>query len=408
MFKQHLRPFSSTGFAVGALLALAAGPSVAADWSVNPDVTASYEYNDNTRMSLDSVDAVSVSGGAIDAAVELRADAPRGYFRISPRARSTFFPSDDTEETDSQWVELGLGRTGQRSTFDLRADYSRVETLGGYLAGGIGEPGGPIGGPDPGAGTGGRDEILNREDRFRIQSGYQLSLTERHGLKLGAGFVDSTFDQTVANDREDYQYAFGTLGYVFRVSPSKTLTLGVEGARFEDEDGVTTGGREVSVEWRNKTSESSEFYARAGANQSENNVQLDDPDWETGFSGGIGVRWAFEVSNLLVDLSSDLDPNATGRLAQRDQLRLRYEHRLSPTLDFVTGARVVSDSAANSDDTFEDRDYANASIGLSWRFSRQWTLGGAYTYVWRDYQNDLSSAEANRLSIGITYQPNRL
>jgi hypothetical protein len=81
---------------------------------------------------------------------------------------------------------------------------------------------------------------------------------------------------------------------------------------------------------------------------------------------------------------------------------------LTPTLDLITGARVVQDAATGEDDEFEEREYANASIGLAWRFTRQWTLGGAYTYVWSDFENDVSSAEANRISIGITYEPNRL
>jgi hypothetical protein len=409
MYKHHRRrSLLSSAVAGGVLLALSAGPAAAADWSVNPDITASYEYNDNTRMSVTSADAISVSGAAIDAAVELRADTPRGYFRLLPRVRSTFFPSNDTEETDSQWVDASMGYDGERSTFDLRANYSRVETLGAYLPGGIGDPGGPIGEPDPGDGTGGSSEGLNREDRFLFAPEYSVSIKERHGVKIGAGYVDSKFDQQVANDREDYEYVYGTLGYVFRMSPSKTLTMGVQGSKFEDEDGLTTGAREIVAEWRNRVSETSEFYARAGANQSEDDAEVDDPQWDTGFSGGIGVRWSFEVSQLYLDLTSDLDPNASGRLVQRDQLRFRYDYRLTPTLDLITGARVVQDAATGEDDEFEEREYANASIGLAWRFTRQWTLGGAYTYVWSDFENDVSSAEANRISIGITYEPNRL
>lgn len=390
------------------LLTFGAGPAVAADWSVNPKVTGSYEYNDNTRMTEIPADEIAVSGGAIDAALELRADRPQGFFSLYPRLRSTFYPNDKTEEMDSQWVNMDLRRKGERSQLDLRADYSRVETLGGYLPGGIGDPGGPIGEPDPGEGTGGRTEGPNREDRFLIAPKISYSFSERHGMQVSGGYVDASFDQRVDQDREDYNYLYGLLGYVYRLSPSKSLSFGVEGGRFDDENGLTTGTRGVSVEWRNEASETSEFYARVGANQSEDDASSLDPEWSTGFSGGIGVRRSFEVSKVLVDLSSGLDPNSSGRMVQRDQLRLQYDHRLTPKLDFVTGARLFHDGGTDTDDNFEEREYANAMIGLAWRFSRQWTLGGAYTYTWREYEDDVSSADANRLSIGITYEPNRL
>jgi hypothetical protein len=226
-------------------------------------------------------------------------------------------------------------------------------------------------------------------------------------MRVDGGYVDSSFDEQVDQDREDFTYLYGGLGYVYTLSPSKSLSFGVEGGRFEDENGVTTGTRGVSIELRNQVSETSEFYARAGASQSEDDASALDQAWETAFSGGIGMRRSFEVSSLLVDLSSGLDPSASGRLVQRDQLRLQYNHRLTPKLELLTGARLLRDEGTDSDEDFEEREFANASIGLAWRFSQQWTLGGAYTYTWREYENDVSSADANRVSIGITYEPNR-
>jgi hypothetical protein len=392
---------------IGVALAVCAVPAHAADWSVNPTITGSYEYNDNTRMALDSANAVDVSGAGINAAVELRADMPLGYFSIEPRIRSTFYPDDEAEETDSQWLLAKARREGERSRFDVRAQYSSIETLGSYLPDDIGDPGGPIGEPDPGDPTGGRAGVQNREDRFLIAPVLTYELTERHGMEIGVGYVESDFEERVDEDREDYEYIFGHLGYVYLLTPSKTLNFDANLSQFDDENNISTYVRGLSIEWRNLLSETSEFYAMAGVDQSYvDNTPLSE-DWRTGFTGGIGVRWSFEVSKILLDLRSGLDPSSSGRLVQRNELQFHYNHFMSPHVEFITGARLLLDGGVEDEVGFEEREYANAQIGLRWRFARDWSLGGLYTYVWSEYENDPSSASANRVSIGVTWEPNR-
>ncbi len=387
----------------GIAIAAAASSAGAADWSVNPKLTGSFEYNDNTRMSEIPTEQVEVEGAAVDAAVELRADGQTGFFRAYPRARATFFPGDETEETQSWWLQTDGQHIGEKSQLDIRADYSSIETLGPYLP--LSDPGGPIGQPDPGEGTGGHEEALNREDRLIVAPTLQYSFTERQGLEVGAGYVDVSFDQQIDADREDFSYIYGNLGYVYRLSPTKSITFSVEGSEFENEDGLKTNAQEASFRWTNKTSEQALFYFRLGASRAEDDVT---GDWDEGFSGGVGVDWAFEVSKVSFEITSDIDPNAAGRLVQRDQLRLAYEYRLSEALTAKTVVRYLQDEGTGDADEFETRKYANATVGLDWRFARQWTLGGAYTYVYRDFENDLSSADANRFSLGITYEPHRL
>jgi hypothetical protein len=385
-----------------ALLSLTAGSATAADWSINPRITASFEYNDNTRLTEVDENTTDVTGAALDASAEFLGESPRGLFRLLPRARSTFYPGDESEETDSQYVLMELRRINERSEFELRTDYSRIETLGGYLPNK--DPDDSIGNPDPGQPTGGRTPELNRQDRLFVNPNVHAWLSERHGIELGAGYVDVSFDQQVAGDREDFKYAFATVGYLHRISPTKTLSVSVQGAQFERADGDTTDSQNAALEWTNTISETSQVFLRAGTNRSEND---DQSGWSTGFSGGVGVRWSFEVTSLLVDINSDLDPNAAGKLVQRDQARFQLTRRLSPVTSLRFASRLIQDSGTADDDEFEERRYATTSIGYAWRFRRQWTLEGAYTYVWRDFENDSGSAEANRVSIGITYEPNR-
>jgi hypothetical protein len=45
----------------------------------------------------------------------------------------------------------------------------------------------------------------------------------------------------------------------------------------------------------------------------------DNGSWDTGFTGGAGVRWTFEVSEIFLDLNHGLDPSSAGEYVTSDQ-----------------------------------------------------------------------------------------
>ena len=105
---------------------------------MNPRITGSFEYNDNTRMALSSEEAIDVSGAAVDAALELRADTPLGYFSVVPRLREL-----------AGWsgllvlIDRGTGRTRTISLWDgdesLAATQERAGEFRRSLAGALDE-----------------------------------------------------------------------------------------------------------------------------------------------------------------------------------------------------------------------------------------------------------------------------
>jgi hypothetical protein len=40
--------------------------------------------------------------------------------------------------------------------------------------------------------------------------------------------------------------------------------------------------------------------------------------------------------------------------------------------------------------------------------TRQLSLGGGYQYVWRSIEDEPDDAQANRLFLGVVWEPNRL
>ena len=384
---------------------LGVGVAGAADWSVDPAVTVNADYDDNNRLTQIPGDEVEVAGAAFDGQVTVGARTPRTVFRLVPRIKATYYPDDPDEETDSEFLRLDYEFTGQRNRGAFNAEYSRRETLGRYLPDDFDDG---IGG-DPGSGDDlGNSTAPNVQDRLSITPNVSFELSERSVLELGVGYLDVSFEQQVEDDREDYTSASADAAYRFLLSETKSVALRIRGRQYDPADDVATDSQAVELEWANRMSETSQFYVRGGSNRVEEVDELGESDWNTGFTGGIGVRRSFEVSEVLFELTRGLDPNSSGRLMARDELRLRYSHSLSPVTRLLVMVRGVKDATTNDQDVFQDREYVAALFGFDWRMTRQFTLGGGYQYVWRSIEGEPDDAQSNRLFLGVTWEPHRL
>jgi len=381
------------------------GGASAADWSVDPRVTLNADYDDNNRLTHTPGEEIEVFGAEVDAHVVFGAETPRTNFRLVPRVRATFYPDEPDEETDSEFIVLDYGFEGQRYLGAFNAEYSRRETLGKFLPDDFDDG---IGG-DPGDGDDlGISPDRNVQNRLLVTPDISFELSERSRLELGVGYLDVTFDEQVQDDREDYTSVSGDMAYRYLLSQTKSVALRLRGRVYDPADDVSTDSYAAEVEWANRVSENSETYVRAGGDRVEQIDEFGNSDWNSGFTGGAGVRWKFEVSELLFEATRGLDPNSSGRLVARDELRLRYAHSISPVTRLLAYVRGVLDGSTNNQDVFQERRYVTASIGFDWRMTRQLTLGGAYQHVWRSLEDQPDDARSNRVYFGVTWEPNRL
>ena len=130
-----------------------------------------------------------------------------------------------------------------------------------------------------------------------------------------------------------------------------------------------------------------------------------DSGSETGFEGGIGADWTFQVTRLFIDATASVEPNASGRIIQREQLRLRLERQFGPRTNGWVGARYQRDTALTEDiNAFNDRDYATGTLGLEWRMTRDFSLVGQYDARWQEFENDTSDRTGNAFQLSVVYQ----
>jgi hypothetical protein len=398
-------PLKQTSLLVGAMaLALAANSAHAADWRFDPRVALGPDYDDNNRLTNVPGQEIEVFGALLDAQFTLTAATPRSDFVMLPRVRATFYPDDHDEQTDSEYLLLDYEVRGQRYEAIIDADISRRETLGRYLPDDFDDD---LGNPDDGDDLG-VSPLRNVQKRVDFTPSISFEVTERSRLEFGAGYIDVNYEEQVSDDREDFASVSGDVGYRFLLSPTKSIAFRALARQYDPADDVPTDSQELSLEWWNRVSENSRVYVSGGGNRAEEIDEFGVSTWSNGFTGGAGVQWAFEVTDLFLDVTHGLDPNSSGRLVERDEIRFRVNRKLSPVTVLQLTFRGVQDGQATQEDLFQERDYVTAGIGFEWRMTRQLSLGGGYQYVWRSIEDELDDAQANRLFLGVVWEPNRL
>jgi len=371
-----------------------------ANWSFDPKVIAQFETDDNNRLTNVRGNEVSIQGITVNAQLAMRALTPRSDFTLTPRVLASFYPDDRDEERRMGGVLGNWQFKGEK--WQSRVDGSfEVRTILGRFNpdddGGLGEP-------DPGTGSG-RSEDETDQYSLLFRPRFDYSFTERTALLLQGRFKQVEFDDQVENDRQNFEDIELATGISFQTSPTAELSVLVGASQFEPEDGFDSESQFLIAEWNKTLSETSRYYFRGGANR----VKVDDidADWETGFSGGAGIQWTFEVTELLLDYNHYLDPSASGRLVNRDQLRFELARQLSERSSLILNARAIVDEKAVDVDGLEKREFFTGSIQYEWRFRQQISLLGGYEYSWREYEDDETDATSNRFFLGVRYQPNR-
>ena len=101
----------------------------------------------------------------------------------------------------------------------------------------------------------------------------------------------------------------------------------------------------LSGEWARSWSETAKVYVRAGASFVDSSPVTGggNSSSSSGFSGGVGAEWTYQVTRLFADLNQYLDPNSDGRLVNRTQLRLGVARDLSQTTVLTFGLRGIQE-----------------------------------------------------------------
>lgn len=391
--------------AVAAVLACcASGASQAADWQFNPKVVAQAESDDNSRLTITPGEEIEVQGLVVDAQAEIRALTPTSDFRLTPRGKVSIYPDEEDDETNLAALMARWDYRGEKARVNLDAGYSQRTVLGRFFPDGSNPDDGGLGEPGQGAGSG-RSTEKTDQNEFIFRPRLRYSLTERTSLLLRAGYQNVEFDDQVVSDRQNFDDVEGAVGIGFQTSPTTSIDVMAGASRFSPDGNLDNDSQFLNVGWSKEVSDVSRIYVNGGATR--NKVDAPGADWENGFNGGAGIQWQFEVTELFLEYNHYIDPSASGQLVNRDQLRFQLFHNFSERSSINLAARAIQDEDWTSENAFETRQFFSGLAEYEWRFRQEWSLFAGYEYTWREYEDDPTYAQSNRLFAGVRYQPNR-
>ena len=397
---------------LGAALVLPAATAVfAADWQTNPRIEVSGVYDDNYRLDTFDAGEIEVSGAEADVRFEFLGVTPRSEIAIIPRARGSVF-TESAENSDGEAIAFNVINKGLKSQRRFFAEYSREDTIRTDRPGVVGEDP-DLGEPD--GGDSGRLNVRNTRDLFSVRPEIDLDISQRSKLQLGARYRDVSFDKEVPG-QVGFSDVGANIGWQTATSPRSTFTLRARGSRYEPDivtNATDANSYGVELEWARRLSEATEYYLRGGGQRTDLSRAATDPrgdSSENTYVAGAGGRWAFLVTKLFLDATIGVDPNSSGVLVRRDQIRFNVERQLSPKMTALFGARVMRDEPI--DDELNDaaeRRYGVATVGLAWRLRREYSLGANYEFTRQEFRRDVTQGEANSNSVrlSVVYEPGK-
>lgn len=389
---------------------IAASPeSAAASWDWSPRIEVAGMANDNYRLQREDAGEVEVAGALIDVAVELRSATPRTELILVPRARSTWFPSGEGQDEDSndQFLRAGVVHRTPRGTIDLLGEAAREAVVRSELPDALVED--PVLGAPEGVDAG-IVTTRNRRELLRLNPRYGFQWTPRTRLELEASWIDVGFARRSAA-YVGFNELRGIAGVAFGVSPQSTLRVSASASQYEPDVGAresTTYG--LQAEWSQRFSPVAELLLRAGAERTDLDRPLGsalDGSTETTWLAGIGLRWRLQVTDFFVDATRRVNPSSSGFLIERNELRLRASRRFTPRTIGLVALRGIDSAAVDPAATYRDRRYATGSVGLEWRVRRAWSVRATYDYTWQEFAGDSDDAASNAARLGFVYEPRR-
>ena len=383
-----------------------------AAWEVVPDIELAVEARENARLREDATVATGdgdTTRMLFNGRFSMANIGERGDFFIEPRIRADAYADadDDDLQSDDYFLNARGRYTWERAELGFRSFFSRQSVYHSELL--DAEPIDPDIDDPVAVDTGRLVRLEEMQNRVTLSPYVSMDLSERTSLLLETRLLDVSYsgdslagltdfnDQSFSvgivrqvNDRNRASARLTVSGYEADANQNQTDTTGVEGAF----------SRVLSDLWT--------FTLSTGVQRSE--IAFLDAqaqfieDVDTNVTLGLGFRKRSEIATLNFDLRRLIDPNSSGFLEQRDEVRLSLRRRMSPTMTGGVAFRIIDTNALESTLPSVGRDYARLDLSLEWALTRSWSLGLGYDTIYQKFANEANDQRSNSVSVGVNYR----
>ena len=399
---------------ISAFLLFSGSPSFAA-WEIVPDVGTFIENNDNLRLRTEGSQDGSLT--LVDARVRLTNRIERGLLWVEPRILTDRYADSENEDLESD--DRYLRAAGNYNWQAVRAGFSTDFARQNIRRAEISDPFFPdIDVEDPAIDdgpvdveTGQLDGIDQNRETYRINSFLDFNISDRNSFRLDARKIDLSYSDFEVSGRTSFDDTTVGLGIIRRVDARNRVSARIFTSTYEaaeNENVTDTFGVEGSF-FRPLT-ETWTIRINAGVQRSDfifrDRTTLDFVDnADSNILANLQFRRRTERSSVVVDFGRRANPNASGYVVIRDQLRLEATRRLTERVTGGIAFRASETTSLDDVNTNDDREFTRIQAYFDWAITPRLYMQVSVDHIRQQFVNaTVERAKSNSIRLGIFYR----
>jgi hypothetical protein len=389
------------------LQSLAANPSRAAEWSMEPSVDVRTEYNDNIQFT--SAAHPSIWGIRFSPDVKFSGTTESLNVTGGLRFNLNRYFGESGLDTNDHILTLRSSYKTERDLLGLNVDSVRDSTLVSELS----ETG----------------VVQARRQRSRLTANPTWSryLTEATAITASYRYSDVRYADSAGTSLIDYRDQAATVGLQSKLSERDVASVTGYYDRYETEPAqVRANTYGIQAAYDRAFSETLHGFLAVGARETRSTVTsqalvCDGPIFfgfclgnlivltstqsatSTGYTltASLDKRW--ETAQVTGRLSREINPSGVGALVQTDRAGVTWTQQWSPTLSYSVEGAVYRSRYVGDVVTGSNSQYYTIEPRVSWKITEWWTLSGGYSYSHVKYEAAATQATRNVVYLVLNY-----
>ena len=386
-------------------LALLCSTSQAAEWSLEPQLSLTGEYNDNP----DLIPGDHSSAWGVIPSPRLLFGYGSETLTVRGRLQADIvrYPGEDGLNENDYIADLFSNyKSTERTNWNLGASYRRDTVLRfGTLSDVRTQPETSL--PTDTTDLGSSSRRVERESEL-INPSFAHDLTERATVRLNYGFQNVTFPNAEPQDQLfDYRThrAAASLGYKLTERDEVGGSVTYQHGDFDTQVGSNTfDDWALTADLSHAFTETLTGGLSAGVRRTSFDVGNSSSN-DTGFVLGIQAKQTGELTTFEGRANHQVVPSGSGAMVEQDRVVFVVDRKLTPRWSATLLAEYFRLNSLSSLSSSDDRRLFRIHPGLRFRITEALDLELAYRYVNSKFETDPEAATSNAFLLTLTYHP---
>jgi len=377
-------------------------PATAAEFSLVPSIQGGSRFDSNPRYQASNLDFDSAWGTMINARAPFKFRSQRTSVSLEPRIVYSFYPdsSDHDLEDRDNYLTGTANRTSPLANLGLNYGYTDLSLRTSEFQ---------DAGDTPPGGSGQIRVFANdTQQRWYLQPFWQYQFSPANYVTLNGGYEEVSYDEKFLSRRFGYTFSNASASFQHAFNPRHSLALQARFTKFDSKNNrlqisnnSKTNG--LSLIYTYAWSERTELSANLGWARTKSTVMRPnnvdpvtgpfcDPVFITifpcesksdsaNFIGDISATHKSETVEYKVSFGQSITPNSNGAEVLRFNINATAAKQFSERFSGQLGILAFTQTNVGNSNFNFDRDYIRGNLRLNYRFTRHWSVYGAYSHT---------------------------